>query len=67
MALQPVATTINIGQDKIFSLVISDSAPPTTGAGIFAVADGIYWNPANKAGQRPYPVFYDGVSWQSLY
>lgn len=67
MALLPVATTINIGQDKTFSLVLSTAQPQDCQAGTFAVADGVNWDPANKNTGKAYPVFYDGVSWSALY
>jgi hypothetical protein len=35
--------------------------------GMFAVANGINWDPAGKGGSVPYPVFWDGVSWNALY
>ena len=40
---------------------------PTATSGTFAVADGVTWDPATKATGKPYPVFYDGTSWQPLY
>ncbi|NDG31692.1 hypothetical protein EB118_16685 [bacterium] len=67
MALQPVATTLNLGQDKIFNLAISETAPIEAVPGTFAVADGTIWDPVSKFLGKPYPVFYDGVRWQSLY
>ena len=67
MALLPVATTINLGQDKTLSLVLSTAEPKSCEAGTFAVADGINWDPANKNTARAYPVFFDGVSWNALY
>ena len=42
-------------------------AAPTADAGSFAVADGTTWDPATKSGSLPYPVFYDGSSWNALY
>lgn len=35
--------------------------------GTFAVADGVYWDPAGKLSNKPYPVFWDGTQWNSLY
>lgn len=67
MALLPVATTINLGQDKTFSLVLSNNEPKDCQAGTFAVADGVNWDPADKNTARAYPVFFDGVSWTALY
>jgi len=48
------------------TLTASTSAP-TVSAGTFAVADGVSWDPDSKAGSVPYPVFYDGTSWNALY
>ncbi|MDB4339458.1 hypothetical protein OAA57_00985 [bacterium] len=36
-------------------------------AGMFATADGVNWDPAGKSGSVPYPVFWDGVTWNALY
>lgn len=36
-------------------------------AGTIAVADGATWDPAGKAGNLPYPVFYDGVAWHAFF
>jgi hypothetical protein len=36
-------------------------------AGMFATADGVNWDPASKSGAVPYPVFWDGSSWNALY
>lgn len=35
--------------------------------GMFAVADGTNWDPASKGGSVPYPVFWDGSTWNALY
>tara|TARA_B110000503_G_scaffold59350_1_gene94610 strand:+ start:9042 stop:10364 length:1323 start_codon:yes stop_codon:yes gene_type:complete len=43
------------------------TAEPTLSAGTIVVADGTNWDPATKSGVVPYPVFYDGVSWNALY
>lgn len=43
------------------------SSPPAEATGTFAVADGILWDPDSKANGKPYPVFYDGTSWNALY
>jgi len=36
-------------------------------AGMFATADGTNWDPASKSGSVPYPVFWDGSTWNALY
>ena len=36
-------------------------------AGMFATADGVNWDPAGKSGSVPYPVFWDGATWNALY
>lgn len=36
-------------------------------AGMFATADGVNWDPASKGGSVPYPVFWDGSTWNALY
>jgi hypothetical protein len=36
-------------------------------AGMFATADGVNWDPASKSGSVPYPVFWDGTTWNALY
>jgi len=36
-------------------------------AGTFAVADGVVWDPVSKASGKPYPVFWDGSTWNALY
>lgn len=44
------------------------SAEPTElMSGMLVAADGINWDPATKSGTVPYPVFYDGVTWNALY
>jgi Major tropism determinant N-terminal domain len=44
------------------------SAEPTTPvAGTYYTADGVTWDPASKSGSVPYPVFYNGVTYNSLY
>jgi len=43
------------------------TSAPTVVAGTIAVADGTTWDPGSKGGAVPYPVFYDGSSWNALY
>jgi hypothetical protein len=68
-AIQALETAVEGKQASIttvLALTASTSAP-TVSAGTFAVADGTSWDPATKAGSVPYPVFYDGTSWNALY
>ena len=53
---------------KVLTLV-PQSTPPFAIAGSFAVANGLTggWDPASKGLNLPYPVFYNGSSWQALY
>lgn len=53
--------------NDIFTLNAQTAAPGSPAAGMFAVADGVNWNPASKVTGRPYPVFYDGAGWTALY
>ena len=53
--------------DKILTLSLSTSAPDNPTVGMFAIADRTNWNPASKVPTSPYPVFYDGLTWQALY
>lgn len=69
-ALQSLETAVEGKQASIttvLTLTASTSAPSSPAAGTFAVADGTSWDPATKAGAVPYPVFYDGTSWNALY
>ena len=43
------------------------SAPSNPVTGAMYIANGSGWNPANKLGARPYPVFYDGFNFNALY
>jgi hypothetical protein len=43
------------------------TSPPAASAGSIAVADGTNWDPGSKGGVLPYPVFYDGSTWNALY
>jgi hypothetical protein len=57
----------NITMDKILTLSLSTSEPINPEVGMFAIADRTNWNPASKLTTSPYPVFYDGLTWQALY
>jgi len=56
----------SISATNVLELTAQTSAP-TAVSGSFAVADATNWDPASKGGSTPYPVFYDGVSWNALY
>ena len=51
---------------SVLRLVPKTSAPSVS-SGTFATADGVTWDPASKGSGKPYPVFYDGTSWNALY
>jgi hypothetical protein len=74
-ALQVVGG-VGIGGDmfmgKLLRLTVSYADPfgvmgPGDPGGHFAVADGVSWDPAGKAGTVSYPVFYNGSGWVALY
>lgn len=48
-------------------LIPQTSAPSNPAVGTVATADHATWNPASKSGTAPYPVFWDGTTWQPLY
>lgn len=52
---------------EILRLAITTVEPTAPDAGMIVVADGITWDPATKASGLPYPVFYDGSTWNALY
>jgi hypothetical protein len=55
------------GNNKIFKLTVSTSAPTNPVVGTFAVADRVTWDPATKGSGSAYPVFYNGTTWNALY
>lgn len=65
--------TVRQFNDVIYQVPQSAAPTATTiGAlglkpGMFAVADGTNWDPASKGGSVPYPVFWDGSTWNALY
>ena len=65
--------TVRQFNDVIYQVPQSSAPTATTiGAlglkpGMFAVADGTNWDPASKNGSVPYPVFWDGSTWNALY
>jgi hypothetical protein len=46
---------------------VNEIGPLGLRAGMFATADGTNWDPASKSGSVPYPVFWDGSTWNALY
>lgn len=46
---------------------ILTAAPGSPVTGAWYTADGVTWDPASKSGAVPYPVFYDGVTYNALY
>ena len=46
---------------------ILTAAPGTPIAGTIYTADGVTWDPDDKYGAVPYPVFYDGATYNALY
>jgi hypothetical protein len=64
------ATLDQYGDFTIFQgvrLGILSAAPTNPVSGTFYIANQTSWNPGSKVTARPYPVFYDGVSYNSLY
>lgn len=53
--------------DGGLQLPIRNSAPASPIAGSVYVADGTAWDPDSKGGAYPYPVYYDGNSYNALY
>jgi hypothetical protein len=49
-----------------WSMTALDAAPSVLTVGVY-IADGVNWDPATKASGNPYPVFYDGTSFNALY
>lgn len=50
-----------------FTTAILNAAPITPATGSYYTADGVNWDPSAKNGAVPYPVFYDGVGYNSIY
>tara|TARA_B100000212_G_scaffold215574_1_gene163055 strand:- start:1344 stop:3821 length:2478 start_codon:yes stop_codon:yes gene_type:complete len=65
--------TVRQFNDVLYQVPQSSAPTATTiGAlglkpGMFAVADGVNWDPVNKNSTYPYPVFWDGTQWNALY
>jgi hypothetical protein len=53
--------------DGGFTLPIGTSQPTSPTSGTMYICDATLWNPASKPAGIPYPVFYDGVSYNALY
>jgi hypothetical protein len=51
---------------KIVSLPPLTEEPTGAIAGMFAVADGVTWDPVTAGGSTPYPVFYNGTVWLKM-
>ncbi len=60
-ALEPEVSARSI------NMVERTGAPTYPIEGAFYMADGSTWDPASKSGSVPYPVFYDGTSYNALY
>lgn len=61
-----LAVNGSISATSVLELTAQSSAPVAV-SGSFAVANGVDWDPASKSGTTPYPVFYDGTTWNALY
>ena len=59
--------TYTLATNGGLTLPILSAAPLTPVIGTIYVADNSGWDPASKAGTDPYPVFYDGSTYNALY
>jgi Major tropism determinant N-terminal domain len=50
-----------------FILTPTTAQPGSPVTGTYYTADGVSWDPASKGTGKPYPVFYDGTTYHSLY
>ena len=50
-----------------FTMPISTTEPISPTTSTTYVADGVLWDPSAKASNLPYPVFFDGATFHSLY
>ena len=50
-----------------YQLPVLTAQPPVPVTNSFYLADGVFWDPATKAGAVAYPVFYDGAAFHALY
>ena len=55
-----------VRENGSWAMTALDAAPVTATVGVY-IANGTTWDPASKANSRPYPVFYDGTSFNALY
>jgi hypothetical protein len=55
-----------VRENGSWAMTASDAAPGSPTVGVY-IANGTTWDPASKGGSRPYPVFYDGASFNALY
>jgi hypothetical protein len=63
--ITPTVTTTSVlfTNLKLTPLATAPSVPN----GTIVSADGINWDPAAKSGNKSYPVYFNGTSWQALY
>jgi hypothetical protein len=57
----------DLSVDRGIRPAILTSAPTSPVTGTIYTANGVSWNPASKGGSKPYPVFYDGTSYNAFY
>ena len=59
--------TYTLASNGGLQMPILSAAPASPVIGATYVADNSGWDPASKPGTAPYPVFWDGVTYQALY
>ena len=59
--------TYTLASNGGLQMPILSAAPTSPVIGATYVADNSGWDPASKPGTAPYPVFWDGVTYQALY
>ena len=64
---QAPSTDTTLDVNGIARLAPQSSAPATLVEGMIAIADGVNWDPAGKAGAVSYPVYYDSNAWNAFY
>jgi hypothetical protein len=55
-----------VRENGSWAMTALTAAPGSPTVGVY-IANGTTWDPASKANSRPYPVFYDGASFNALY
>jgi hypothetical protein len=55
-----------VRENGSWAMTASDTAPGSPTVGVY-IANGTTWDPAAKSNGRPYPVWYDGASFNALY